>query len=486
MTSGSCRTLAVGPSIFAEGMSMNTIPNSLAARDITTLVHPYTNLEKHKSEGPRIMKRGKGVRVQDDNGKWYLEGMAGLWCASLGFDEPRLVEVAAKQMAELPYYAIFNHASHQPAIELSERLLAIAPKGLTKVLYANSGSEANDSAVKMVWYYNNAIGRPQKKKIIGRFRGYHGVTVASASMTGQEINHKDWDLPLPGFLHTDCPSYFHYALPGESEEQFATRLAQNLEELILREGPETVAAFIAEPVNGGGGVIVPPATYFAKIQAVLKKYDVLFIADEVICGFGRTGNMFGCETFGIVPDMMTVAKALSASFLPISGLLMTEEIFEAIARNSDRLGTFGHGVTYAAHPVCAAVAAETLKIYEERDILGHVRSVAPRLQEGIRGLLDHPLIGNARGVGLIGAVEPVKDKATNEAFPVSEKVGQMIQQAAWERGIIVRGMRGDGIAFCPPLIINQAEIDELVAGVRGALDDVAGMLSSRGLWREAA
>ena len=237
---------------------------------------------------------------------------------------------------------------------------------------------------------------------------------------------------------------------------------------------------------GAGGVVIPPRTYYEKLQAVLKKYDVLFIADEVICGFGRTGNMFGCETFGIVPDMMTVAKALSASFLPISGLLMTEEIFEAIARNSDRLGTFGHGVTYAAHPVCAAVAAETLKIYEERDILGHVRSVAPRLQEGIRGLLDHPLIGNARGVGLIGAVEPVKDKATNEAFPVGEKVGQMIQQAAWERGIIVRGMRGDGIAFCPPLIITEAEIDELVAGVRGALDDVAGMLSSRGLWREAA
>jgi 4-aminobutyrate---pyruvate transaminase len=457
--------------------------NSTAARDIETLVHPYTNLDRHRETGPRVVVRGEGIRVQDDQGRWYLEGMAGLWCASLGFVEPRIAEVAHKQLLKLGTYHVFNGASNEPAIDLSERLLALAPAHLTKVLYANSGSEANDTAIKLIWYYNNSRGRTAKKKLVGRFRGYHGVTVAAASLTGQPINHQDWDLPLPGFLHTDCPSFYHYAEAGETEDQFATRLAVNLEALIQREGPDTIAAFFAEPVNGGGGVIVPPPTYFAKIQEVLRRHDILFVADEVICGFGRTGNMFACETFDLKPDMLTCAKALSGSFLPISAVLMSEPIFEALVEQSKKLGVLGHGVTYSAHPVCAAVANEVLKIYQERDIVGHVRRVGPRLQSGLRQLAaDHPLLGNARGVGLMGAVELSRDKSAAGAFDPSVGAGALVQQLAYDRGLIVRGMRGDGIAVCPPLIITEAEIDELLGLLTDALDATALELRRRGAW----
>lgn len=466
---------------------MATLLNSSAARDIASLVHPYTNLDKHRENGPRLVTRGQGIRIQDDQGKWYLEGMAGLWCASLGFVDERVAEVAHKQLLKLGTYHVFNGASNEPAIDLSERLLSIVPPHLTKVLYANSGSEANDTAIKLVWYYNNARGKTAKKKLVGRFRGYHGVTVAAASLTGQPINHADFDLPLPGFLHTDCPSFYHYAEAGETEEDFAQRLADGLEALILKEGPETIGAFFAEPVNGGGGVIVPPAGYFAKIQAVLKKYDILFVADEVICGFGRTGNMFACETFDLKPDMLTLAKALSGSFLPISAVVMTEEIFEGMAEMSRKHGVFGHGVTYSAHPVCAAVANEVLKIYEERDIIAHVKTVAAPLQKGIRELAArHPLLGNARGVGLLGAVELSSNKTAAGAFAPTDGAGQLVQQLAYERGLIVRGMRGDGIAICPPLIIEETEVEELLTLLEDSLDAAAVELRRRGLFNPAA
>ena len=462
---------------------MNVILNSTAQRDIESLVHPYTNLSRHQEVGPRVVVRGEGIRIQDDQGRWFIEGMAGLWCASLGFAEKRVADVAHAQLMKLGTYHVFGGASNEPAIDLSERLLSIVPPHLTKVLYANSGSEANDTAIKLVWYYNNAKGRTAKKKLIGRFRGYHGVTVAAASLTGQPINHADWDLPLPGFFHTDCPSFYHYAQDGETEDEFSTRLAHNLEELILREGPETIGAFFAEPVNGGGGVIVPPPTYFAKIQAVLKRHDILFVADEVICGFGRTGNMFACETFDLKPDMLTVAKALSGSFMPISAVVMSQAIYEGMVEQSKKHGTFGHGVTYSAHPVTAAVANEVLKIYEERDIVGHVRRVAPRLQDGIRKLAaEHPLLGNARGVGLLGAVELSRDKTAAGAFEPTDQVGAMVQQMAYDRGLIIRGMRGDGIAICPPLIITEDEIDDLLSILHASLDAAGIELRRRGLW----
>jgi len=279
--------------------------NSASARDIAYHLHPYTNAVKHEAEGPLVLTEGKGVYVYDENGKAYIEGMAGLWCASLGFGEERLVEAATRQLRKLPYYHNFTHKAANVAIDLAEKLIEIAPVPMSKVFFTNSGSEANDTVVKMVWYYNNAIGRPQKKKIISRLKGYHGVTVAAASLTGLPTNHIDFDLPIANILHTDCPHHYRFGQEGESEEDFASRMAANLEKLILDEGPDTVAAFIAEPVQGAGGVIVPPATYFEKVQAVLKKYDILFIADEVITGFGRTGNMFGTETFRLQPDIMT-------------------------------------------------------------------------------------------------------------------------------------------------------------------------------------
>src|SRR5579875_2131497 len=290
------------------------------------------------------------------------------------------------------------------------------PVPMSKAFFNNSGSEANDTALKIVWYYNNALGRHRKKKIISRAKAYHGVTIATASLTGLAANHRDFDLPIAGIRHADAPHYYRAAKPGESEEDFATRLAESLDALIQREDPETVAAFIAEPVMGAGGVILPPKTYFEKIQAVLKKHDVLLIADEVICGFGRTGNMFGSETYKLEPDMITMAKQLSAAYLPISALMVSERIYRAMVGESEKIGTFGHGFTYGGHPVAAAVALEALKIYEERDILGHVRRVAPRFQEGLRRLGRHPLVGEARGVGLIGGLELVKDKATREPF----------------------------------------------------------------------
>src|SRR5579871_5179371 len=278
-----------------EDRTMNR-GNSAASRDIATQLHPYTHLKKHETEGPLVLNEGKGIYVSDESGKQYIEGMAGLWCTSLGYGEERLVEAATKQMRKLAYTHLFNHKSHDISIELAERLLGILPVKLSKVFFNNSGSEANDTAVKLVWYYNNARGKHRKKKIIARMKGYHGVTVAAASLTGLPNNHRDFDLPIANIRHADCPHHYRFGKPGESEEQFATRLAESLEAQILREDPETVAAFIAEPVMGAGGVIVPPRTYFEKVQAVLKKYDVLFIADEVICGFGWFGKMVGTET----------------------------------------------------------------------------------------------------------------------------------------------------------------------------------------------
>jgi len=450
--------------------------NSPAARDIKYVLHPYTNLEKHKEAGPLIVDKASGVWVTDDAGNRYIEGMAGLWCTSLGFGEKRLIDAAMKQMNDLPYYHLFTHKSHNPAIDLAERLCEMAPGNMGKAFFANSGSEGNDTAVKIVWYYNNAIGRPEKKKILARIKGYHGVTVASASLTGLPYNHKDFDLPIHNIMHVDCPHHYRYAEPGESEEDFATRMADNLEARILEEGPDTVAAFIAEPIMGAGGVILPPKTYFQKVQAVLKKYDVLMIADEVICGFGRTGNMFGSETFGIEPDMVTVAKALSSAYLPISALLVSDEIADAVSKNSGKVGTFGHGYTYSGHPAAVAVAMETLNIYEERDILSHVRLVAPRLQDRLRGFQDHPLVGEVRGTGLIGAVELVADKGTKESFDPAKTVGAQVVAEAQKNGVILRAMPGDAIAFSPPLIITEEEIDIMVDRFGAALDTVAATL----------
>jgi 4-aminobutyrate--pyruvate transaminase len=445
--------------------------NSPASRDIASVLHPYTNLDRHAEVGPLVITRGQGIKVFDEAGKDYVEAMAGLWCASLGFSEPRLAEAAHRQMLKLPFYHGFTHKSHEPMIALAEKLLELAPVPMARVFFCNSGSEANDTAIKLAWYVNNALGRPEKKKIIARTRAYHGVTVATASLTALPINQTDFDLPIARILHTDCPHFYRFGEKGESAEDFATRCAENLEKLILAEGPETVAAFFAEPVMGAGGVIVPPPTYFEKIQAVLKKYQVMLIADEVITGFGRTGNWFGSQTFGLKPNMMSLAKGLSSGYLPIAALMVDEGIHEALKTASRKIGLFGHGYTYSGHPVPAAVALEALAIYEERDIVGHVRSLAPYFQAALRRFVEHPLVGEARGVGLIGALELVEDKESRKNFDPKRGVGPYLVARAQEHGLITRSMIGDAIAFSPPLIITEAEIDELFARLSHALDE---------------
>lgn len=444
--------------------------NSAARRDIESLIHGYTNLDKHRERGPLILEKGKGIFVYDDDGTEYIEGLAGLWCTGLGFGEEALVEAAAEQMRKLPYYHGFAHKSTMPSIELAEKLLQIAPVPFSKVFFVNSGSEANDTIVKLVRYYNNALDRPRKKKIIARHRAYHGVTVASTSLSGLPVMHRDFDLPIDGILHTTCPDPYIDRAAGESEEAFADRLAADLDALIRAEGPDTVAAFIAEPVMGAGGVIVPPRTYFEKIQAVLRRHDVLMIADEVICGFGRTGNMWGSETFGIQPDLLSCAKQLSSAYLPIGAVMISEPIYQAMLEESRKIGSFAHGYTYSGHPVPAAVALKTLQLYEERDIIGHVRSVAPRFQERLTALSEHPLVGNARGVGLIGALELVADKSNRRKFDALQGVGAQCASVAEANGLITRALTGDIVACCPPLIITIEQIDLMFDRLETALD----------------
>ena len=453
--------------------------NSAASRDIAFHLHPYSNARQLERQGELLVTEGKGVRVKDEAGKEYLEGCAGLWCASLGFGEERLVEAAARQMRKLSFYHSFHHKSHDVVGELAERLVGMMPVKMSHAFFNNSGSEANDTAVKIVWYYNNACGRPRKKKIIARFKSYHGVTVASASLSGLPNNHRQFDLPIANIRHTDCPHHYRFAHAGESEEDFATRLAENLDLMIQREDPETVAAFIAEPVMGAGGVVVPPRTYYEKIQKVLKKHDVLFIADEVITGFGRTGKMFGTETFDLKPDIITVAKALSSAYLPISATVVSEPIYQALADESDKIGVFAHGYTYSGHPVCCAVALETLKIYEERDIIGHVQKVAPRLQNGLRQrFANHPLVGEIRGLGLVAGVELVADKATKTPFDPSQGAGNILTAEINKHGLILRQI-GDAQAFAPPLVISEGEIDEMLDRFGKGLDDTMARLSPR-------
>ncbi len=459
---------------------MADLGNSPASRDIAHFLHPYTNLKDHVENGPHIVDGGRGIYIKDDQGKEFIEGIAGLWCASFGFNEKELVKAATEQLEKLPYYHVFAGKSNLPAIDLAEKLKSVAPGEFSKVYFANSGSEANDTMIKMVWYYNNAIGRPEKKKIISRLKGYHGVTVAAGSMTGLPYVQSDFDLPLDRFLHTDTPHHYRCAEEGESEEEFATRLAQNLDDMIQREGPETVAAFVAEPVMGAGGVIVPPKTYYEKVQAVLRKYDILFVADEVICGFGRTGNYWGSQTLNIQPDIVTCAKALSSAYLPISAVMIPERIFEAFQANSEKLGVFGHGHTYSAHPACAAVALRTLQLMDERDIVNHVRTVSGQFQKRIQAFADHPLTGEARGIGLVGAIEVVADKATKRSFDPAQKAGPMLQNLALEEGLITRSLPGDAVAFCPPLIINEAEIDEMFDRFGRAYDRMYDMMKQEG------
>ena len=444
--------------------------SNLAARDVETLVHPYINLARFRETGPLIIERGQGVYVYDTDGKPYIEGMAGLWCTALGYGNEELIEAAASQMRKLSFAHLFTGRSHDPAIELAEKLKEIAPVPISKVFFCNSGSEANDTQVKLVWYLNNALDRPRKKKIVSRMKAYHGVTVVAASLTGLPGNHRDFDLPLPGFLHAGCPHHYRFAHDGESEEEFATRLAAELDAMIVQEGPDTVAAFIAEPVMGAGGVIVPPKTYFEKIMAVCAKHDVFMISDEVICGFGRLGTTFGCQKLGFAPQSISVAKALSSAYLPIAGVMIPEAMYQALLVESKKIGVFGHGFTYGGHPVSAAVALKAIDIYARERIVEKSAERGLQFQARLKALSDHPLVGEARGLGLIGGVELVADKAGKRSFDPQHGVGARAVQFAEAEGLIVRSVLGDVLTLSPPLIIDARETDELFDRLTRALD----------------
>ena len=452
---------------------MTLAPNSLQARDIAYLVHPYTNLRQHERQGPLTITAGDGVFVIDDDGNRYLEGLAGLWCTGLGFSEKRLAEAAKRQMEKLPYSQSFSHRSTDVLVELSEKLISIAPAPLAKAYFVNSGSEAIDTALKLIWYYQNARGLPEKKKILARQRAYHGITIAAGHLTGTlAYTANGFDLPMADrFRHLMAPNHYRYGLQDESEAQFVDRLVKELEDVIAAEGPETIAAFFAEPVQGAGGVLVPPASYFARIQPILKRHDILFVADEVICGFGRTGNMWGCETFAIRPDLLTCAKQLSSAYLPIAALLMSDAFYQVLADQSEKLGTLGMGYTYGGHPVAAAVALETLRIYEADGTIEHVREVAPHFLRRLKQLESHPLVGEARGIGLVGGIEIVRNKATREQFDPALKANAQITAKAQAHGLLVRPLPNDSIGICPPMIISEAEIDLLFDRLAAGLDD---------------
>jgi len=447
--------------------------SNLAVRDIETLVHPYTQLAALRESGPLILERGKGVFVYDTEGRGYIEGMAGLWCTALGYGNEELVEAAAAQMRKLPFAHLFTGKSHDPAIELAERLKELFPIPASKVFFCSSGSEANDTQIKLAWYMNNALGRPRKKKIISRLKAYHGVTVAAASLTGLAANHRDFDLPIAGILHASCPHHYRFAQEGESEDDFARRLAGELDALILREDPQTVAAFIAEPVMGAGGVIVPPKIYFREISKVCRKYDVYMISDEVICGFGRLGTMFGCSALGFDPDSITVAKALTSAYVPLAAVSVPQAMYEAMLDESRKIGVFGHGFTYSGHPVAAAVALKALDIYARERIADAVARKAPRFQARLAALGEHPLVGEARGLGLVGGIELVADKRSKRSFDPKAAVAPAVVGFAQEEGLIVRFLAGDIVSICPPLIITPQEIDELFDRLGRALDRAA-------------
>jgi 4-aminobutyrate---pyruvate transaminase len=444
--------------------------SNLAARDVETLIHPYTNLATFRDSGPLVFERGKGVWVYDSEGKAYIEGMAGLWCTALGYGNEELVEAAVAQMRKLSFGHLFTARSHDPAIELGEKLKEIAPMPISKVFFCCSGSEANDTQIKLVWYMNNALGRPRKKKIISRLNAYHGVTIGAASLTGLPNNHIDFDLPIANILHTSCPHHYRFARDGESEEDFSTRLAAELEEMIVREDPETVAAFIAEPVMGAGGVIVPPKGYFDQIMAVCAKYDVFMIADEVITAFGRLGTMFGCEKLGYSAHAMSVAKALSSAYLPIAAAMIPEVMYQTMVDESRKIGGFHHGFTYGGHPVAAAVAIKTMEIYVRDRVIVAAARKAPKFQVRLRALGDHALVGEARGLGLIGGLELVASKASRRSFEPAKGVAARCVRFAEDEGLIVRAVIGDVITLSPPLVISEGEIDELFDRLGRALD----------------
>jgi 4-aminobutyrate---pyruvate transaminase len=444
-------------------MNQQTPSNSIARRDAEFHLHSQTNPTQLEERGPLVVARGDGIRIFDSAGKGYIDAMAGLWCASLGFNNKRLAAAAAKQYAELGFYHTFFQRTHEPAAQLAEKLVELTGMKGGRAYFATSGSEANETMVKLAWVYHTVHGKPTKRKVIARDRAFHGSTIAAASMCGLTFMHREFGLPLPGFLHTTAPYPYRGMLDGEIEAAYVERLADDLEKLILREGADTIAAFIAEPIYAGGGIIVPPKGYFRRIQQVLAKYDILCLGDEIVCGFARTGNWFGKETVDMQPDMMALAKGLSSSYFPISAVVIAPKIYEAIAQFNKEGGNFGHGFTNSGHPVGVAVALEAIKIYEEMNVVEHVRKMGARLREKFEALAKKsPIVGEVRGSGLMLGIEIVADKKTRKPFDPAKQAGMSFDTIAYENGLIGRCM-GDTLGFAPPLIVTENDVDEIAA-----------------------
>ncbi len=461
-------------------MASNESAKRLEALDREAILHPATALRAHQEHGGLIAERGRGILLTDIHGRDYIDAMAGLWCVNVGYGRRELADAAAAQIEKLGYYHSFAGASNPPQIELADRLLGLMREraGLEKpsrIFFGLSGSDANDTQVKLVRYYNNLRGRPKKKKIISRKGAYHGVSVASGSLTGLEAFHYAFDLPMEGTLFADCPHFYRYAESGESEDAFSQRMADQLEALIAREGAETIAAFIAEPVMGAGGVIPPPRGYFDRIQPILSHHEILLIADEVICGFGRLGSWFGSGHYSLQPDLISMAKGLTSGYLPLSAVAVSDEIWSVLEAGSPEVGVFAHGYTYSGHPVSAAVAMANLDILESEDLVGNAARVGPYLQGRLRAALgDHPHVGEIRGEGMIMAVEFVSDRDSKLPFDPKLAVHRMICAEAANQGLIVRALPSEGaaLALSPPLCLSETEADRISEILVKAVDTV--------------
>lgn len=450
-----------------------TLDTQNAARiDQQSLFHPFTSVADHLRDGPLVISEGRGVRVKDIRGQEYLDGMAGLWCVNLGYGRREITEAIAAQSAKLSFFHAFNSMSTDVAIECADALLARAPTPMARVFFGTSGSDANETQLKLVWYYNNLLGRPKKKKIISRWNAYHGSGIATASLTGLPGMHTLFDLPLGPILHLTCPHHYRQAPGGMTERQFSQHLARELESLIEREGPDTIAAFFAEPVMGAGGLIAPPEGYFEAIVPILRRHDILLVMDEVVSGFGRLGTYWGSQKFQVEPDLISAAKGVTSGYFPMSVCFVSPRIWQVIESESTKAGLFGHGYTYSAHPVGAAAALATLKILDEEKVVAHVAELAPHLHKEMRAAVaDHPLVGEIRGTGFLIGIELVKDRANKTPFPQEALVGRRLLKNLFGRGLISRAL-GDTLVFAPPLVIEKHDLDELVTKFRAGLEAI--------------
>jgi L-2,4-diaminobutyrate transaminase len=452
--------------------------NELDAFDRDHFFHPSTHMGAHaRGETPnRIIAGGEGVYITDTNGRVSLDAFAGLYCVNVGYGRRKIADAIAAQARELAYYHAYVGHGTEASIRLARMIVERAPKGMSRVYFGLSGSDANETNIKLIWYANNVLGRPEKKKIISRWRGYHGSGVMTGSLTGLDLFHKAFDLPRAPILHTEAPYYFRRADRSMSEEQFSQHCADQLDALIVAEGPETVAAFIGEPILGTGGIVPPPAGYWQKIQAVLKKHDVMLVADEVVTGFGRLGSMFGSDHYGIEPDLITIAKGLTSAYAPLSGVIVSEKLWEVLVMGSDRLGPIGHGWTYSAHPICAAAGIANLELIDELDLVRNAGVTGAFLRAELdRAVGGHVHVGEVRGDGLMAAIEFVRDRDDRVFFDPSEKIGPRIAAALADRGVIGRAMpQGDILGFAPPLCLTREEAVRIVEATAGAIGDVFG------------